>query len=185
MSFGLGLRCSIRDSRSPDQTWRRPALPPLRGQYPGRSAVSRPSSEWDRVGPARSDHQVGAEDRTGSSSAKRGSRSTNTDRLKQPRGRRSEQSPKRLERHDARSTEVQLLPERWCLRLQSHCAKALFDCQAPSSELRLLNVTRALGAGRGRLGFERLGPLGCTCCHASTCGLSTWWSTTVLNETWF
>jgi hypothetical protein len=40
------------------QTWRRPALPPLRGQYPGRGAVSRPSSEWGRVGPARCDHQV-------------------------------------------------------------------------------------------------------------------------------
>ena len=41
------------------QTWRRPALPPLRGQYPGRGAVSRPSSEWGRVGPARCGHQVG------------------------------------------------------------------------------------------------------------------------------
>jgi hypothetical protein len=39
-------------------TWRRPALPPLGGQYPGRGAVSRPSSEWGRVGPARCDHQV-------------------------------------------------------------------------------------------------------------------------------
>lgn len=44
---------------TPGQTWRRPALPPLLGQYPGRGAVSRPSSEWGRVGPARCGHQVG------------------------------------------------------------------------------------------------------------------------------
>ena len=46
-------------ARAPVQAWRRPALPPLGGQYPGRGAVSRPSSEWGRVGPARCDHQVG------------------------------------------------------------------------------------------------------------------------------
>ena len=45
-------------SGTPRPTWRRPALPPLGGQYPGRGAVSRPSSEWGRVGPARCDHQV-------------------------------------------------------------------------------------------------------------------------------
>jgi hypothetical protein len=44
-----------------DQTWRRPALPPLRGQYPGRGAVSRPSSEWGRVEPTRCGHQVETE----------------------------------------------------------------------------------------------------------------------------
>jgi hypothetical protein len=31
---------------------------PFLGQYPGRSGVSRPSSEWHRVGPPRCDHQV-------------------------------------------------------------------------------------------------------------------------------
>jgi hypothetical protein len=41
------------------QAWRRPALPPLGGQYPGRGAVSRPSSEWGRVVPARCGHQAG------------------------------------------------------------------------------------------------------------------------------
>ena len=41
-----------------------------------------------------------------------------------------------------------------------------------------------LGLGTGAT-FERLGPLGCTGCPASTCGLSTWWSTTALDETWF
>ena len=28
--------------------------------------------------------------------------------------------------------------------------------------------------------FERLGPVSCACCHASTPGLSTWWSSTAL-----
>jgi hypothetical protein len=45
--------------RSAGQAWRRPALPPIEGQYPGRCGVSRPSSEWDRVGPPRCDHQAG------------------------------------------------------------------------------------------------------------------------------
>ena len=35
-----------------------PLSHPLVGQYPGRSGVSRPSSEWGRVGPPRCDHQV-------------------------------------------------------------------------------------------------------------------------------
>ena len=32
---------------------------------------------------------------------------------------------------------------------------------------------------------ERLGPVSCTRCRASTSGLSTWWSSTALGETWF
>ena len=47
-----------------------------------------------------------------------------------------------------------------------------------------LEPTACLGLGTGAT-FERLGPLGCTGCPASTCGLSTWWSTTALDETWF
>ncbi len=33
--------------------------------------------------------------------------------------------------------------------------------------------------------IERLVPVSFTCCHASTPGLSTWWSSTALRETWF
>ena len=33
--------------------------------------------------------------------------------------------------------------------------------------------------------IERLVPVGCAGCPASTSGLSTWWSTTALGETWF
>ena len=54
----FGPRPEARIFRTPGSTWRRPALPPLGGQYPGRGAVSRPSSEWGRVVPARCDHQV-------------------------------------------------------------------------------------------------------------------------------
>ena len=39
-------------------TWRRPTLPRLETQYHGRYGVSRPSSERDRVGHPRYDHQV-------------------------------------------------------------------------------------------------------------------------------
>ena len=41
-------------------TWRRPTLPRLEAQYHGRCGVSRPSSEWDRVGHPRCSHQVEA-----------------------------------------------------------------------------------------------------------------------------
>ena len=59
----------------------------------------------------------------------------------------------------------------------------------------------ALAAARGRFsgslkdsspeessgsgGFERLVPVGCGDCSLSTSGLSTWWSSTALDETWF
>src|SRR5215472_15079902 len=48
------------------------------------------------------------------------------------------------------------------------------------------------GGGRARADprrwikpIERLVPVSCTGCPASTSGLSTWWSTTALGETWF
>jgi hypothetical protein len=56
----LGRLPRSSDLWTPGSTWRRPALPPLLGQYPGRGGVSRPSSEWGRVGPPRCDHQVEA-----------------------------------------------------------------------------------------------------------------------------
>ena len=42
----------------------------------------------------------------------------------------------------------------------------------------------SFGAGPKR-DIERLVPVSCTGCPASTSGLSTWWSTTALSETWF
>jgi hypothetical protein len=53
---------------------------------------------------------------------------------------------------------------------------------------RVANVGGGIGAegGGGWIGgFERLVPVGCAGCPASTSGLSTWWSSTALDETWF
>jgi hypothetical protein len=47
---------------------------------------------------------------------------------------------------------------------------------------------RWCGAGSTRVGIkpiERLVPVSCGDCSLSTSGLSTWWSTTALGETWF
>jgi hypothetical protein len=44
---------------------------------------------------------------------------------------------------------------------------------------------RCSGWLRQSSGFERLVPVGCAGCPASTSGLSTWWSSTALDETWF
>ena len=46
-------------------------------------------------------------------------------------------------------------------------------------------VGRRGGRRRWDKPIERLVPVSCTGCPASTSGLSTWWSTTALGETWF
>src|SRR3984893_6206149 len=53
-----------------------------------------------------------------------------------------------------------------------------------------LGAERGGGARRDRgcagvKPIERLVPVSCAGCPASTSGLSTWWSSTALNETWF
>ena len=54
-------------------------------------------------------------------------------------------------------------------------------CSSPERALGAARALCALGAERGRaFAFERLGPVSCTHCCASTSGLSTWWSTTAL-----
>ena len=48
-----GTRCggdAVGEGRDGCWTWRRPTLPRLETQYHGRFGVSRPSSEWGRVG---------------------------------------------------------------------------------------------------------------------------------------
>ena len=52
---------------------------------------------------------------------------------------------------------------------------------SPRARLLILR----LGWGTEGSSIERLGPVSCTCRHASTPGLSTWWSSTALGETWF
>ena len=61
-------------------------------------------------------------------------------------------------------------------------------CRLVSDRLILdrSDVWMALAAGCGRSSaIERLVPVSCAGCPASTSGLSTWWSTTALGETWF
>jgi hypothetical protein len=61
--------------------------------------------------------------------------------------------------------------------------RAVITRPGQRSKEQMSSVFRVLGAGCGLLEVERLGPLGCTGCPASTCGLSTWWSSTALIET--
>ena len=59
-------------------------------------------------------------------------------------------------------------------------------CQAGFAAVR--GVGRLCPVARARRGnepIERLGPVSCAHCCASTPGLSTWWSSTALGETWF
>ena len=56
-------------------------------------------------------------------------------------------------------------------------------CRCTPAVFRLSQL--ALGKAFGSGGFERLVPVGCADCSASTSGLSTWWSSTALDETWF
>jgi len=42
-----------------------------------------------------------------------------------------------------------------------------------------------LPLGAALQSIERLVPVSCRDCSPSTSGLSTWWSTTALGETWF
>ena len=163
-------------SRAFVQAWRRPALPPLGGQYPGRGAVSRPSSEWGRVVPARCGHQAGTKAR-GQTTEDRG----------QTRRRRSESHPGLV------LGVVKLghgFPRPEIRGPSSAGDHARFGRRRPLSSVlcpreRSSRARDArLGLGADELGFERLGPVSCTRCRAFTPGLSTWWSTTALNETW-
>ena len=57
-------------------------------------------------------------------------------------------------------------------------------CRCTPAVARLLaNSTRQ--QLKGSSGFERLVPVSSTDYSASTSGLSTWWSSTALDETWF
>ena len=54
-----------------------------------------------------------------------------------------------------------------------------------SSVVRLPSSGWFLPLGAALQCIERLVPVSCAGCPASTSGLSTWWSTTALGETWF
>ena len=144
-------------------TWRRPTLPRLKTQYHWRGGFSRPSSEWDRVRAPRHDHQVIYEqDFSGLSSP--------------------------IVRWRARCT-VARTPAGFRRRPGTTCERFLpsrFECLLPVGDfLYPLGLCRYLYLYEWIKPIERLVPVSFTCYHASTPGLSTWWSTTVLGETWF
>jgi hypothetical protein len=65
-------------------------------------------------------------------------------------------------------------------------ALGIFCCLQMSAVMAAHGITVAPRSDRGsRKPIERLVPVGCMRCRTSTPGLSTWWSTTVLRETWF
>jgi hypothetical protein len=139
-------------------TWRRPTLPRLETQYHGRFGVSRPSSEWGRVGHPRYGHQV----EEPSPWPRRGQAAQRSFGLR-PRG--DPGPPLHGSGEEDPSREV-----------------------AGSGMLASLDGrgTRLLAACGCRWGgsrsIERLGPVSCTRCRAFTSGLSTWWSTTALRR---
>ena len=53
------------------------------------------------------------------------------------------------------------------------------------SVFEAVRVLPLCAAARVQAPIERLVPVSCAGCPASTSGLSTWWSSTALGETWF
>ena len=157
------------------RAWRRPTLPPLERQYHRRSGFSRPSSGWDRVfGPA----------------------------LWPPGRQGCATPPAALARvaglADRASGVGGGVGELSCARAEASCvgvpafAGALSSADAGDRVLPLCAAAappdnRPQGGGfRGiKRTIERLVPVSCAGCPASTSGLSTWWSSTALGETWF
>ena len=158
-------------------TWRRPTLPRLKTQYHWRGGFSRPSSEWDRVRAPRNDHQVIYEQEVvclvvGSSVAALQLRRPPTVSLPSPTTLARERL--RLTGEGSEQRVNGFLVRFGCLRTGWG-----FVIPAGGCLLRYLYLYEWIKP------IERLVPVSFTCYHASTPGLSTWWSTTVLSETWF
>ena len=127
----------------------------LRCSTIGAEGSSRPSSGWDRVCPPRHSHQV-----------------VQTRRINRPT------LPSLTARRQGkvfcvRSVSGNQAVAAWCLPLR---VKAQRRTGPPGPE----------GPSAWRAGvikpIERLVPVSFTCCHASTPGLSTWWSSTALKR---
>ena len=157
------------------KTWRRPTLPRLETKYHRRRGFSRPSSEWDRVRAPRHGHQV-IETHSPPAMNLGGQIFAGKD-FSQPMCRRPPQ--------DIEAVEIKP-------RNASHRLKPMRGCRA-SWFILAIDVPEDTGCGRKLLStrkrsfdcdaikpIERLGPVSFTCCHASTPGLSTWWSSTAL-----
>jgi hypothetical protein len=139
--------------------WRRPTLPCLEAQYHGRCGVSRPSSEWDRVGHPCCDHQANETPGAAGPPLFRGGARAAVRADWHGMGRRQRTDGQRPD--DSRG-ERSGLPAGLC-----------------SVPCRLFSELLLFPLGRGR-SLERLGPVSCARRRACTSGLSTWWSTTAL-----
>ena len=152
--------------------WRRPTLPPLERQYHRRSGFSRPSSGWDRVfGPAL-----------------------------WPPGRQGCAAPRRPVvalacgvgggRGLSCARGGNVLARLWGPPFPAFAGTGLTGacCRAGARQQGFAavrgGIRRRRSAGVKRT-LERLVPVSCAGCPASTSGLSTWWSSTALGETWF
>ena len=154
------------------RAWRRPTLPPLERQYHWRSGFSRPSSGWDRVfGPAL-----------------------------WPPGRQGYAAPRRPVvalacgvgggRGLSCARGGNVLARLWGPPFPAFAGTGLTGacCRAGARQQGFAavrgGIRRRRSAGVKRT-LERLVPVSCAGCPASTSGLSTWWSSTALGETWF
>ena len=144
--------------------WQRPTLPRLETKYHRRWGVSRPSSEWDRVQPPRHSHQADEAVRYNFLvfSARSGAHFLGLFL------RRSNATPT-----GPKPGEPQLL---W-----PGASAASPDClNARRAQQPLEAIKDQHCLMRAFKPIELLVPVSYTCCHASTSGLSTWWSSTAL-----
>jgi hypothetical protein len=148
--------------------WQRPTLPRLETKYHRRWGVSRPSSEWDRVQPPRHSHQADEAVRD-NFLVSYTCRSTRSFGLFLRRSNATPAGPK-PKGHD--SGRAQAAP--------------LLNCSgAESAQQPLETIKDQHCLMRAFKPIELLVPVSYTCHHASTPGLSTWWSSTALREYWF
>ena len=152
-----GFRFPVSGVRS-WRTWRRPTLPRLETQYHRRCRLSRPSSEWDRVGQRRYGHQVGE-------------------------GRTPEVGSRKVDFRFPECMDCLSAGVRAADRSPGVAFRGPVVRRHPVSGLATSAFrSPAFFAGHGGdcQAFEPLVPVSSTCCHASTSGLSTWWSSTAL-----
>jgi hypothetical protein len=127
---------------------------PSKGQYHGRWGLSRPSSEWGRVGHPRQGHRAKAPP---------------------PAPARAAGTPP--------APPLSLSSSAQGPRLKHGYTRGGPALPPGAHPARRPEYTHGLGAGRaGTSSLERLGPVGCTPRGASTPGLSTWSSPTALHR---
>jgi hypothetical protein len=148
--------------------WQRPTLPRLETKYHRRWGVSRPSSEWDRVQPPRHSHQA--------DKAVRGNFLVFSARC----------GAHFLGLFQRRSNATPTGPKPRGARLCPGASAASPDyCSARRAQQPLEAIKDQHCLMRAFKPIELLVPVSYTCHHASTPGLSTWWSSTALREYWF